>query len=857
LFFDHFIYFCSPSSFEILKFMIRKLLFSLLTLVIMLAASAQESDTLKRKPDKSDIPQVTMLAEDLESDEQTQEISGLLQSSDDIYVSTAGFVFGQTYYKIRGYESEYNSVLMNGISLNDMETGRAFWSAWGGLNDVTRNQEVETGIASSRYSFGQPGGVTNMITRASSFSKQIKFTYSLTNRNYRNRLMFLYSTGLMKNGWAVTASGSKRWAEEGYVEGTFYDAYSYFLSVEKKLNKKHSIGFVGFGSPNKHGRNGASVQKAYDLAGSNYYNPYWGYQNGEKRNSSISNYHQPMMVLSHYWTLNEKTKLTSSVYYAFGRGGSTRLDWYDAADPRPDYYRNLPSDDRDFKGLTADQREYLWINDESFRQLDFDFFYFVNSKNLYTMYNVDGAEGSAYTGNLSNYIIEDRRNDKYQKGININLQESLNDHIQLSTGVNLDWFKTFQFKVVDDLLGGDFYHNWDKFAERDYPQGSPAIQNDLNHPNQVIKEGDKFGYDYTGNINTYNIFAQADFKYNKIEFFAGGTVSYTEFWRTGNMRNGKFPNDSYGDSKKETFTDFGLKAGGTYKITGRHLIDANVMYMTRAPYFRATYISPRTRNEVVGNLTSEKILSGDLSYLYRSPYIKARATVYYTEFTDQIYSRSFYHEVLRSFGNFQMTGIDKIHWGTELGIEGKVTQNITLFGVLGMGQYYYNSNPIATITVDNTAEVLDNRQIYLKGYFDGGFPQTAASAGIKYYSSKNIFGGININYYDDIYLDLNPDRRSAEAVANYGPEYAARAEVLDQEKTDPGFTLDANIGKSWYIKRYFVSVSFSISNILDTQDLAIGGYEQWRYDPFDMDKFPPFYFYLYGRQFFLNINFRF
>ncbi|MBM3436776.1 MAG: hypothetical protein FJY07_11230, partial [Bacteroidetes bacterium] len=428
--------------------MIRKILFTLFSSTLALFVASQESDTLKSKPDKSEIPQMTVLAEDLDNDEQNQEISGLLQSSDDIYVSTAGFVFGQTWYKIRGYESENTSVLMNGISLNDMETGRAFWSGWGGLNDVTRNQEVETGIASSRYAFGQAGGVTNMITRASTFSKQVKFTYSLTNRNYRNRLMFLYSTGMQKNGWAITASGSRRWAQEGYVEGTFYDAYSYFLSVEKKLSKKHSIGFVGFGSPNKHGRNGASVQEAYNLAGSNYYNPYWGWQNGEKRNANVSNYHQPMLVLSHYWTINEKTNLTSAVYYSFGKGGSSRLDWYDVADPRPDYYKNLPSYDREFKGLTPDERENLWLNDENYRQLDFDYFYFINNKNLYTIHDVDGVEGQSQTGMLSQYIIEDRRNDKSQVGVNIILQEKISDHVSISSGLNLDWFKTYQFKVA-------------------------------------------------------------------------------------------------------------------------------------------------------------------------------------------------------------------------------------------------------------------------------------------------------------------------------------------------------------------------------------------------------------------------
>jgi len=836
----------------------RKIYTVFISLLLSSFLYSQEADTSKVDFDSENIPQITVFAEDLESDDQSQEIGGLLQSSRDIFISTAGYTFGQTRFKIRGLDSENTSVLINGIPANDRETGRAYWSTWGGLNDATRNKEIESGISASNVSFGGAGGVTNIITRASSFRKQTKFTYSSTNRSYRNRLMFLYSTGMMKNGWAFTASGSRRWAQEGYVEGTFYDAWGYFLAVEKKINNQHSIGFIGFGSPNKRGRNGVSVQEALDYSGTNYYNPYWGYQNGEKRNSRVGNYHQPWFILTHYWTLDEKTTINSSVYYAFGRGGSTALDWYNTADPRPDYYRNLPSEDRDYKGLTSEQRENLWTNDETFRQLDWDNFYYENRKNLVAIDDVDGIEGNTQVGNLSKYIVEDRRNDRKNLGVNVNFKKEINENFTLSSGLNLSWFKTLQFKVMQDLLGGDFYLGIDKYAERDFPQDSPELQNDLNNPNALVREGDVFGYDYTGNINNYLLFAQGDFSYAKIDFFAAVQASFDQFWRTGNMRNGKFPDNSFGDSEKYNFTNYGVKGGATYKITGRHLIDANLMYMTRAPYFRSAYISARTRDQVVDNLTNEKVMSGDLSYIYRSPYIKARASVYYVKFVDQIYSRSFYHDVLRSFVNYQMTGVDKMHYGTEIGIEAKATQNFTFTGVLAMGQYLYDSQPVATISVDNSAQVLSNRNIYLENYHVGGFPQTATSLGVKYFSSHYIFAGFNFNYYDNIYIDINPDRRSAEAVINYDEGYDYREVVVGQEKFDPGYTLDAYVGKSWRIDyKYFISLNFSVSNILNNQDFAFGGFEQYRYNPFDMDKYPPKYFYLYGRQYYLNVNFRF
>jgi outer membrane receptor for ferrienterochelin and colicin len=201
-----------------------------------------QTDTLTVNQElQAELPVITLQETDFETDEQSQNISGLLQSSRDIYISTAGYTFGQTRYRIRGYDSENTYVLMNGVPLNDMETGRAYWSAWGGLNDITRAQQISFGISESPYNFGGISGSTNMDVRASSLRTGTRLTYSSTNRAYRNRLMVTHNTGMMSNGWAVSVSGSRRWANEGYVEGSFYDAWSYYASLEKSLNQKHCL----------------------------------------------------------------------------------------------------------------------------------------------------------------------------------------------------------------------------------------------------------------------------------------------------------------------------------------------------------------------------------------------------------------------------------------------------------------------------------------------------------------------------------------------------------------------------------------------------------------------------------------
>ncbi|MFW5707997.1 MAG: TonB-dependent receptor plug domain-containing protein, partial [Bacteroidota bacterium] len=836
-------------------------------------AEEQQADTLEiERTRESELPVISI--EDIEEDNESQDISSLLQGSRDIYVSTAGYNFGVARYRIRGYQNENTMVMINGIPVNDPETGRPFYSIWGGLNDAMRMTVSYNGIGHSPENFGNLGGATNITTRASLYSNATRLTYSNSNRSYVHRAMFTHSTGMQDNGWALTLSGSRRLAQEGYVEGTFYDAWAYFVSAERKLNNKHSIGFIAFGAPSTTGRPGVATQEAYNLTGNNYYNPNWGFQNGKKRNARVNSYHTPWLMLNHYFDVTPDIHIQTSAGYTFGKGSSTALNWTDAYkpsnegegglpvfsfeghDPRPDYYRYLPSyyqdDPYNFNKFTE-----LWLNDPTFTQLNWDKMYQYNMKNLFTQTDVNGIEGNSVTGNRSIYMVESRRNDRSQFVFNSFAKANLNPTTTLSGGINVSLAKTRQYKLVDDLLGGDWWLDIDQFALRDADDPDFA-QNDLDNPNRLVTEGDTFGYDYTGNINEYNLFAQSNWILPRWDFYLAANVSQTTFWRTGHMRNGRFPDNSLGESEKQNFTNFGLKGGTTFKFTGRHYFTANAAYLTRAPYFRNAYISARVRDDLVPVLNNETIMSGDVSYLIRSPFIKSRLTLFYTDFRDKTWSRSFYHEEYRTFVNYNMYGVDQTHMGVELGMDIKLSPSLELSLVGGTGDYVYSSRPTVNITRDNDRELLaQERTVYWENYKVGGLTHTAASAGLRYNSSRYWFIGTNLNYFDDIYIDINPDRRTAEAISGFVDTDPGWQQVIDQEKMQSAITLDVFGGKSWRIRReYFINLNMSVSNVLDNREFAMGGFEQLRYDSNSIDSFPSKYFYLYGRTFFINLSFR-
>ncbi|MGQ9846137.1 MAG: TonB-dependent receptor plug domain-containing protein [Bacteroidales bacterium] len=783
------------------------------------------------------------------NDKSNQNINGLLHSGSDPFTNSASYNLSAGNFRIRGYDPSYFSVFINGLPMNDIENGRANYSEWGGLNNVTRNKVFSHGIDATNYSFGNIGGSTNILVNAGNIRKQNNFSYAYSNRSYTHRIMYTYATGFNDKGWAYAISLSKRYAEKGYVEGTWYDAYSYFASVEKKWNDKHNTSVTFFGSPYKRAMQSPATQECYDLIGSNYYNPNWGYQDGIKRNAKVRNVHQPLGLIYDKYQFNDQLSLTTTIGYQFGRYGTTALNWYNANDPRPDYYRYLPS----YQALDPTQTNpypYLfttqyWTSSPSVYQ--------INWNNLYQINYLAKANGES-----ARYIVEEQRKDNNQALYNTYLTYDLNDNTTIYGGLNGTLGKTHYFKTVNDLLGANYWLDVDQFAERDFPTNNIILENDLNNPGKKVKEGDIFGYNYNIHYNNHNAWFLFSQKLNKIDFYIQAQGSNTSFWRYGYMKNGRYPDNSYGKSKVNSFIHYAAKSGVTYKITGRHFLIANVAYLTNPPLAENAFINARTSDRIGKNLSKESILSGDVSYFYRGVNTSFKITAYQTYFNNQTDVRSYYDDSYQTFVNIQLQGIDKVHQGIELGTEIKINSEFTLTGAYNFGNYVYTSNPQATLSYDNGSKPDTIETIYQKYFYIPGF-QNAGSIGLKYRNAKYWFVSINFNTFDKNYLEFAPSRRTTNAIANLGPGDPLIKKITEQQKLKGGYTLDFSLGKSWKIKDYYIGINANINNLLDKKDLIAGGYEQMRYDnvTHNINKFPPKYLYAYGRTYFIMLTFRF
>jgi hypothetical protein len=778
-----------------------------------------------------ELPTVTLDEAESETDG-ASEVANLLHASRDVYQTISGFGWAAFRFRERGYESENFPLFLNGVSINDPETGGAFFGEFGGLNDVLRARETTIGLDASEFAFSEIGGATRLDTRASVQRKGVRASHALSNRTYQHRSMLTMNTGLMPGGWAVSVSGSRRWADEGWYEGTQFDGYSYFLSVDKKFNK-HTLNMTVLAAPTSRGRNGDAPQELFDLAGTTRYNPMWGYWNGEKRNSNVAHSNQPIAMLRWDFNPDSKTSVTLSTYGQAGKRGQTRLDWFNAKNPNGDYNRDLPS------SLPTPALQQLAIDqikaNPALIQVDWTGLYEANSGNYTSIYNADGIADNTVTGRRSTTLIADFREDSRELGSNLLFRRDLTNRIALNGGANYQYYLGRNFKTVDDLLGGDFHLDVNTLALQDVFGNTGKLNNDLRRPNHVVREGETFGWDYDENIRKGGAWVQTMINLRKWSYFGGAEFNTTRMWRTGHMQNGRFPDNSLGDSEKLTFNTYGVKAGVTYKANGRNYIYANGFQGTRAPLFRDLAISPRTRNIFAEGAKPYNITAGELGFIHRSPRLRTRITGYWTKFNNQIESLTLFGQTTGTFGTEIRTDVDQIHSGIEAGIEVKPFESFTQWTIsaaTNMGYYRYTSRPDISFYDDNTnIASIDGRVIYQTNFLIPRTPQTTAAVSLKYEGKKFWFASATLNFADDYWYEFDRARRTgdyAQQVFSAGTEPGSDSwnRIFHQTKAPATFTLDFFGGKSWRVrKKYFLNFNIGLNNILDNRNIVASGRE--------------------------------
>ena len=816
----------------------------------------------------------------------------ILFGSNDIFTQVTSYNWSSIRFKNRGYLSESQDVYLAGVRMNDAVTGYSPFSLWSGLNEATRSKDGTIGNEMAAVGFSGYNGSTNIFADALNMRVGTRFSVLTNSAFYRLRVMGSYATGLQDDGWAFAANVSARLGGNDWIKGVYYRSFAYYLAASKVLDDAGTVHFMLMGTPGERGAQNGSTQEVYDLVGDNMYNSNWGYQNGVVRNARVRRTHEPIAIVKYDYSPDDALSASLTALYRFGKNGYTALDWYNAQDPRPDYYRNLPSyfynEDPDWNRTS--KRKWAWATEvwthpsayPEYTQINWDKLYLLNQNDI----DADGLR-------RAHYVQQERHTDQKDFNLAGNFRYKPGSRVTLRGGAGARINNTEYYNVVADLLGGDYFVNIDNFADRDFASDPAKVQNDLDWYNahgeaQKVKVGDKYGHDYFARVRTYQAWGGYEYANRNLSANVAGRIGYDTFWRDGVWKKGLFPDDSQGESEHQKFFTYGARAGVNYVIGGTQRVYANVGYYADAPKFNQAFLSPRTRNTVADNLTTVKTFSSDVNWQYSGGGYNFRITGYYTTINDQTDLMSFYDDLQNAFTNFSMTGIDERHTGVEIGFKAPLPFDaFAVQGALSLGEFVYTSNPRMTQTVDNSATVVIDNQLVpywmgnpvYKRDADGNYtdeiekvqkhyvpsaPQTAASIGLAW--NKNYwFIDADVEYFADSYLDMNPFYRTDQATAGAdGKISPIEVEYMTtQEKFDPAVLFNLSVGKSWYIHyKYQLGVNLNAKNLLNNRNVKTGGYEQTRLVDNTTSKtryyrFDPKYFYYSGFNYMINVYFKF
>lgn len=781
-----------------------------------------------------------------DEEDDSQGVSSTLVLSNDVFTETASYQLSQFFFRPRGYENRYDRTFLNGIEFNEGWRGVFNYASLGALNDFSRNGTVSLGLSPTDFAFTGIGGAENINLRASAFQRGSKITLSLTNRNYYARGMFSWATGMMDNGWAFAATVGGRYSHEGSIEGVFYRNIAGAFAVEKQIGR-HSFSLTAFASPVERGQQGSSYQEVYDLVGDNRYNPNWGWQNGKKRNARVVTAFDPTAILSHTFKIADNTTLNSGLSFHYGRYGSTALNWFNAPEPRPDYYRYLPSWNDDNPEVWQHYVDAWRSKDSHVTQIDWDALY---RHNYLAMQN----------GDDSYYMVEERRSDIAEAAFNSVLNHNAGWG-RFTAGVSYKNSTSHQFKTADDLMGMKYIVDYDTFAERD--NLGEAKNNDMNNLDRKVEVGDTFGYDFRVRMNNARLFAQNQHLLPRWDIFYGATAAMVDVQREGMMRNGRFPDNSFGRGTKHTFVEMGAKAGANWKISGRHILSLSALAQSEAPSMDDIYVSSRVSDNVSVEPEVGKVFSAELAYNFSTPRLRGRVSLYATQFSGQRERYGYYNDLERTFTNHLLTGVERRHVGVEAGVSYTLDQHWSFDVAASLGDYRYSNNPMGTLNHENNQQPDKSETVYMDGFRVGATPQLAGTLGVNYFNNY-WFVNLSANAAGATYVLPAPLRRVMSNYAALDPANPQSMQFVNdmfaQERYDASVTLDLSVGKIIYLaNRDQLNFNLTINNITDNLGVRTGGYEQGRIETTltDADRFPSKYYYMQGVNGFLNVSYRF
>lgn len=728
----------------------------------------------------------------------TQEFPEILKSTPGIYATKDGGGFGDSKINIRGFKSENSAMMVNGVPMNGMENNKVYWSNWSVLSDVTRSIQVQRGLGAAKVASPAVGGSINIITKTTEAKKGGSVSYAMGNDGY-NKILFNLSSGLSKDGWAFSLLGAKTWGD-GYIQGTEFEGYTWFVSIAKRFNDNHQLSLTAFGAPQWHNQrsnqNGLSIKewqrvKQYMGEDSPYkYNSTFGYRHGQSYNSSRNSYHKPQISLNHLWQIDQKSSLSTALYVSIGRGDGYRgtgdstyaNSWYGSTN-----------------GLVNTQ----------FRRPDGTFDY-------------DAVETmNAESTNGSKMVMSKMMNNHLWYGLLSTYTTKFGENFDFYGGIDFRYYKGLHQDILTDLFGGTYFI--DSYNRKNVTaENNPAVGGNSAYINQKLNVGDVLRRDYDGFVMYEGVFAQLEYNQDKLSAFISGGASNTGYWRYDRMYYSK----DKAKSSTKNYLGGNIKGGANYNLTENHNVFVNAGYINRAPMFDTSFINSQTSHDRNPDAKNEKIMSFELGYGYRSRFFTANLNGYYTRWMDKaLYDSGTTADGLRWAMN--MTGANADHWGVEFDFVAKPLNWLDITGMFSWGDWRWGGVASGYL-FDSQGQMLQNTRgdvvtdmanaeqyqykIDMDNVSVGGSAQTTAALGLGVRPMKGLRLGVDWNFFSRNFADYDINAN----VATQNEPY-----VIGSPWKIPSYsTFDLSAGYTFDFGKIRATLSGNVNNVLDQEYIA-------------------------------------
>lgn len=656
-----------------------------------------------------------------------QEFPEVLKTTPGVWATKEGGGYGDAKINMRGFKSANVAQLVNGIPVNDMEWGGVYWSNWSGLSDVTSSMQTQRGLGAAIISTPSVGGTLNITTKSLDAKRGGTLFYGMGNDNM-NHIGFSASTGLMDNGWAITVMGSRKWGA-GYVQGTKFDAFTWFVNVSKKINDSHQLSLTAFGSPQDHWQrnkqNGLTVTGWQDVK--NYmdgesmykYNPTYGYRlHGQVYVSNQNHFHKPQISLNHIWQINYKSSLSSAVYLSIANGYGT------SGQGRTSDYRNQ------WYGASNGVLNDTWRNADG----TFDYA------------GIEEMNAASTTG--SNMVMAHSINNHTWVGLVSTYKNELIQNLNLLVGLDVRYYAGLHQTKIDDLFNGKYY--LDDSSRANVLASNNSAAADPNWKYQKLGVGDIVYRDYTGYVAQEGIYAQLEYSCledEKLNVFLGGSLNNNSDW----LVNRFYYDKEHERSETLNFLAGNVKGGINYNIDRHNNVFANGGFISRAPFMSSAFLSRETSNAANPDALNEKCVSAEIGYEFHSPKFTAQINGYWTRWMDQTMVKT---GTLQDGTRYMMnmSGVASRHMGVEVAATYKPCNWFEISGMFSYGDwvndsnttgYFYDSQsqPLANLSTGAIASGIMAEdhlwaKLNTKGRKVGGSAQTTGSVSVTFKPMK-------------------------------------------------------------------------------------------------------------------------